>query len=232
MFEFLVRKLKEKNIFIGITTNGTLIRKHVKTMKYLDYISVSIDSIQPVIGDKTRGKGVTSEVLRNINQLLRINENVAAEITLTRWNINDICNTVEGLINMGIKEVHINPVRNIPEISPRIDELKSLKEKLIVLKNKYPLNLAPPGYFDFLFSFFEKKRRPKLRCFSGSFFLKLDPTFRILCNYYDSECRKLYCKNCFCSRDIYNIYLSGLCSYNELPILTKSVIRGCSKGVY
>jgi MoaA/NifB/PqqE/SkfB family radical SAM enzyme len=61
----IIGRAKEKGIFTGLVTNGSLVPKRIEELKELDLLQVSLDGPKEV-HDKHRGKGAYKEAIKAI----------------------------------------------------------------------------------------------------------------------------------------------------------------------
>ena len=71
----IIRFLRERNIFIEMSTNGTLLKSKAKDMKelrLLDILQISIDGNE-ISTDAVRGKGTYRRIIEGVEEALRLN---------------------------------------------------------------------------------------------------------------------------------------------------------------
>lgn len=63
-------KLLKPHVFLGLSTNGSLIHKHLETLLLLDYITISFDSGEKELYETLRIGGKWEDLIRNTNLLI------------------------------------------------------------------------------------------------------------------------------------------------------------------
>jgi len=236
----VIRELNKRNLYKGVVTNGTLIGKYMNYLKHFDYIGISLDSVNPKINDTIRGKNTTKRVLRNLINLLKINKNVDIMIVLTPKNKAGLFNTIKNLIELNVAKIAINPIRTYGPSNLSKSKISRIVEQLKNWKSRFPDRIDPVQYFEFFKEFVYLGKRPNFKCFSNKFFIKVDPRGNVLCSrknfnifkddfseYKPTFYKNKKCEKCFCNRDVINLFLNNLVSYEELPDLTKRFFDKC-----
>lgn len=95
---------------INIITNGTVLPKeNLKEISKLGIIYISIESLNPEINDKIRGKGTLKKVLSNIEYFVKEYNNVGIMTTLMKTNFFDLKENFETFVSdifkLKIKEI-------------------------------------------------------------------------------------------------------------------------------
>ena len=84
---------KKSGLLINVTTNGSLILKNLDLIKYLDYITISIDSHIGDIHDKIRGlPGLSNKIIEGIKAISHLKKGPIINIRgiVTKANASDI----------------------------------------------------------------------------------------------------------------------------------------------
>lgn len=156
----LIEKVKKKNMFVSIVTNGTLIKKNISSLKNLDIIIISIDGPQEV--HNLTGKANVSELLENIRLLKKNKINISTSTVLTKPTIKHL----DYLLKIS-KELKFNlffqPYSHLvylsltktksDKLAPSLNEFKKAIERIIkekkkgaLIANSFPyLNLIKDG---------------------------------------------------------------------------------------
>lgn len=131
----ILERCKEKNIKIGLLTNGTLINnKNIKEIKsFVKEIGISLDGASPGINDKIRGKGTFTKIIKAISIIKNNQIPLSLYVTINNLNIGDIENILKLTLSLGIKFIRIN------EISLRGRAYKN--RKILSINNQKELNL-------------------------------------------------------------------------------------------
>src|SRR3989338_4561042 len=84
----LIERGKRKNLYLSLTTNGTLIKKHLSALKDLDTVLVSFDGPQAV--HNLTGKAIVSTLIEDILLLKKNNIHVCTSTVLTKPTIEHL----------------------------------------------------------------------------------------------------------------------------------------------
>lgn len=84
----IINHAKEKDLFVSVTTNGTLITKRLDALKKLDIVLVSMDGPQAV--HNLTGKENVEKLMANIHLLQKNGVNVATSTVLTKPTIDNL----------------------------------------------------------------------------------------------------------------------------------------------
>ena len=108
IYEFL-ELLNSYPMRVTILTNGTLIDeravRHLKKMKFLDIIQISIDGSSPEVHDWQRGKGSFSKAIQAAKLLLKNEFSVKIKAIINKHNYTDIENMVKLALSLGLKDM-------------------------------------------------------------------------------------------------------------------------------
>ncbi len=111
--------IKDKGMLLDVSTNGTLItgdlaRRLVEVG--VDTVSVSLDSDDPEIFDKLRGRrGAHKRVVQGIMNLLEAADNrpeITVNILLSPQTMYRVMETVDFLYDLGVRNIGVIPVHN------------------------------------------------------------------------------------------------------------------------
>jgi radical SAM protein with 4Fe4S-binding SPASM domain len=91
---------KEKGLFVGLLTNGSLIKNHdVEKFKTFNYVKISLDSMREEENDYLRGRGSYRLIVDAIDLLRSNNIDVHIGTVLTRINRDSLKDLINGLYN-------------------------------------------------------------------------------------------------------------------------------------
>jgi len=138
---------------VVLMTNGTLITKRdIPTIKKsgLKFVNLSLDSLNPEVYKKVRGKNLTRRALNGINVLKECNGiNININTTITRYNIDELPKLVEFTIKNGLSAISMNPLflreecdikREFNHLWPSNKKVDSIMAKMITMKKEgYPI---------------------------------------------------------------------------------------------
>ncbi|MDR2536780.1 MAG: radical SAM protein, partial [Treponema sp.] len=89
---------KEKGLFVGLLSNGSLIRNHaVEKFKTFDYVKLSLDSVREEENDYLRGRGSYPLIIDAIERLRSHNIEVHIGTVLTRVNKDSLKDLINQL---------------------------------------------------------------------------------------------------------------------------------------
>ena len=176
----LIDYSKKIGFYPIIASNGTLMPEEtIKTIKKLGVtgVAISIDSIDPLKHDKSRGmNGCFDEVIRTIDRLKNNGLYVQTNITMSRNNLNEL----EELIKFGDKlDSHVILLyqfittgrgKDKDDISLNSDEFMDLIKKTVDLQKDIKPVIAPiglPEYWAYLFSQKNSINKSEKKFFSG-----------------------------------------------------------------
>lgn len=92
----LGKYVKEKGVFCGILTNGSLINKeNVQRLKVFDIVKISLDSCYEGTNDITRGKGTYNKIISAIQLLIENDINIGINTVLNKFNKDEMTRLME-----------------------------------------------------------------------------------------------------------------------------------------
>ncbi|MGY0287267.1 MAG: radical SAM protein [Candidatus Methanodesulfokora washburnensis] len=104
----IVEKLREKDVKVAISTNGTLINEEIagKLADKVEYVGVSLDSSNEDWHDEFRGvKGAFREALKGIRNLISAGIPTGLRMTLTRLNVDSVPSYIDLALSLGVSRV-------------------------------------------------------------------------------------------------------------------------------
>ncbi len=136
---------------LALSSNGTLITREVaKQLRRLGftYIGVSIDSADPRRHDEFRGvRGAFEAAINGIRNAVAEGIDVGIRMTITRENVSEIESVLELAEKLGVRRVSIYVLdtvgrgREIVDLLPSPEQLRSFVDKLIELSKRYSNSL-------------------------------------------------------------------------------------------
>lgn len=182
-FEKIIDHVKNKNIYVTLVTNGTLIKDHIDIIKKLDYVVISFDG-KLKNHDKGRKKGSYYKVIETFDICRDNNIKVMTNTVLNKYNINDI-----DFILDTVKEYGFNATFNLLQgdsdsYPSHCDYVKSLNYLIKKKKEGYPIILSFKT-LEFLkkwkdhkkFMSYDKIKR--FRCYAGKLIYNIDTDGKI-----------------------------------------------------
>jgi radical SAM protein with 4Fe4S-binding SPASM domain len=89
---------KQKGLFVGLLTNGSLIKNHaIEKFNTFDYVKISLDSMKEEENDYLRGRGSYRLIIDAIDRLRSNNRDVHIGTVLTRINKDSMPDLISGL---------------------------------------------------------------------------------------------------------------------------------------
>ena len=111
--------IKDKGMLLDVSTNGTLITPHLARRLAevgVDTVSISLDSDNPKVFDKLRGRrGAHERAVQGIKNLLEVTGDgpeVTVNILLCPQTVHRLAETVDFLYRLGVRNIGIIPVHN------------------------------------------------------------------------------------------------------------------------
>ena len=193
-----IRYAKSLGLTTHLTTNGTLINKKVAEELVdcgLDYLQISLDSLNRNINDYIRDKGAYEKAMKATKIILKIlkkkrnNLKFSFTTVITDKNLDDILRIYWFVKKNGMHEVSYNPFnidtsyfKNKSYENPfwvsekNLNKLKRICKKLIKLKNKGGKIGTPSIFLELIPKYFKEKE--KFRdgfCMAGYAYMYIKP---------------------------------------------------------
>lgn len=158
-----------KDIFTGLTSNGSLVPAKIKEIKKLNMLKLSFDGSKE-IHDLIRGEGSYDDLMMAVNIAQSCNLNIKFNTTLSRFNLGDIDFILKKAKELNVK-VKFQPLsyvhaggRNIDYLFPDEQDYQRTIKKLILLKssNKYIINSISALQY-----LYDWPRHKKIKCYGG-----------------------------------------------------------------
>ena len=113
----LINKASKNGIKTSLTSNGTLINKELSNKiieSELNFLSISLDSLEPEIHDKTRGvKGSNKRARKGIHNLKEEKEHlpkIYINTIIMKENLEEIPKLINWVEKMGLKGITFQPI--------------------------------------------------------------------------------------------------------------------------
>ncbi|MBF0457115.1 MAG: radical SAM protein [Nitrospirae bacterium] len=123
----IIDYIVNKNIYLHITTNGTLIERKLDEIKNVHTLCVSLDGIEDH-NDDLRGKGVFNQAIKGIKSAVNASIPCRVHAVLTRKNLHEIRTIVELCrdlkITFSISPPNFLGETEIPDLRISTDEYK------------------------------------------------------------------------------------------------------------
>lgn len=182
----IVAFLKNKNVKVGLLTNGVILdKKKVKKLISLkiDEVSVSLDSLDPKINDSLRGQ--TEKTLKAIKELIRLHpQNLKLEImqTITSQNIDSIAPMIDfclkNKITLWLDPVDISKDNPLSLLNLDKKQLRKLKWAFSYWNKKFA-SFTTENYSKNVFALIKKQKPKKCFCPMGTESFVLDVDFNL-----------------------------------------------------
>lgn len=114
----LVSAAKQQGMLVSVSTNGSLLRPHLRTAADLDAVVVSVDSHHPEEHDRRRGMpGLFQEIVTGIAELQKLTRRpvIRVRCLLDRQNIHALDEYVS-FWETRVDEILLQPLHNVPGI--------------------------------------------------------------------------------------------------------------------
>jgi len=136
LYEYLddiLHALKDYNFSVGLCTNGILLPKWVKKLRYyVDYVSIGLESIDPKKYAYIRGTDIY-KVIDGIKLVRKYGLNTSIDVTLVKQNIDEIDEIFEFARKLDINSIFLRRFIPLGRGGQRIE--KSSKSRESSLKN-------------------------------------------------------------------------------------------------
>jgi MoaA/NifB/PqqE/SkfB family radical SAM enzyme len=154
----IIKKAREKGLFVELITNGTLITSEIAQRLIesgVDLVTVSIDAPRAQVHDQTRGvKGSWEKSTRGLRTLYNLRKRaglqkprLAIDYVVTKVNCSLIPEMIDLKPWLGFDEIHFLPIIGRTSVAKEsflgIDDLSWLKENLRSIKLKMELQDLP-----------------------------------------------------------------------------------------
>jgi len=140
----LLRKAKEKEMKIGLLTNGILIdKKNILLLKsYLNEIGISIDGSCSRVNDKIRGQGTYKKILKTISLIQKYKIPLTLYVTLNNLNLLDFKRIITFTKSLNIRLIRVNEIslRGRAYKNKKILRIKKKNLRNYLLKTFHKLN--------------------------------------------------------------------------------------------
>jgi len=133
---------------LSIITNGVLISRRIinNISNYFNHVTISVDSHLEEINSKTRGKYILPKILEGIKMCLSHGLDVSINVVVTKYNMENIFDTIQFFEDIGIQRHNINLIAMLPvgrakshlEISVPIKELIEKTSRYSFKKSTLP----------------------------------------------------------------------------------------------
>ncbi len=148
IYEFL-ELLDDYPMRVTILTNGTLIDekvvRHLKKMKFLDIIQISIDGSSAEVHDWQRGEGSFSKAIQAAKLLLKDEFSVKIKAIINKHNYTDIENMVKLALSLGLKDMDFGDAVECGKAAVYASDMrlegevhKYIMSEMFRLKREYP----------------------------------------------------------------------------------------------
>lgn len=130
----ILKKLKSANKYVGIITNGSLIKKKFSELcgwYKPDYISVSLNANTKEEHEKATGVKTFDKVIEGIKLLVKSPIPIYISSVVTTENLNKVPDLIRFVKGLGVKTLHLH------NLLPHFDESKDNKFWDLVLTTKY-----------------------------------------------------------------------------------------------
>lgn len=143
-----IKYIFQKELEIGIITNGIEIHDHQTILKYSKWIRISIDAADPDTYYAIRRSHSFNQVCDNIDHLIHDNTGncvIGIQVVVNKYNYSDLYNSVNLLLKKfpDIHYIHIRPIElKINETAYSFDERKIIFEHLEKLSDNKKLIIS------------------------------------------------------------------------------------------
>ena len=154
----IIKKAKEKKLFVELITNGTLITNEIAQKLIasdVDLVTISIDAPIAEMHDQTRGtKGLWERSTRGLRILYDLRERaksqkprLAIDYVVNKINCRLIPEMIDLKSSLGFDEIHLLPIIGrtpvAKELFLELDDLRWLKKNLKSIRHKMEMQNLP-----------------------------------------------------------------------------------------
>jgi radical SAM protein with 4Fe4S-binding SPASM domain len=147
---YYIRNLQKHNIFVEITTNGTLFNddllEEIKNKRTIR-VQVSLNGSSPQINDPLMGQSY-AKIISNLKKLVAAGISTHVKITISKNNIADIPGLIEQLYRMGLNQLELSEILplgrgyiNYQELIPDLQDINNLREEIAGFSQKNNLHV-------------------------------------------------------------------------------------------
>ena len=240
----IVNYCKEKDLTVGINSNGSLFRKRINELKNIDSLTLSLDGPEK-INDLLRVKGSYKNVIDAIETARKNNINVSLTTVISKLNIGYLKDILKIAEKYDIL-VYFQPVSmiydysKVKELKCPFDKYKKLIDELITLKKKgnKQIGNSLPG----LRHLRNWPKPKKINCAAGIIRCRIEPNGdiypcgRLIGKINPPNCvscgfngafnrlKKLKCNNCWCFNDV-ELNLAYSLNISTIKNLLKTILK-------
>lgn len=194
----LINKLSKKKITVSINTNWTNLNQDIisklKTYNNINNITVSLDSV--ISHENNFLRWETSNVISNINLLIKNWFSTSVLITLNKINLQTFMTTYKELEKLWVEQIFINPVfmQNTHTLYNKLSidnlsnaQINEINKELLTIKKsqKFP---QISRYFRFWTNYFKNKTKdPQAYCKMGKKFFVLEANWDLKRCFYSTK---------------------------------------------
>ncbi len=222
--EFLLQEAKRNSMVVNVSTNGSLLAEKAKILiRYVDFITVSVDSYSSYTHDRLRGrKGLFEGLKEGIEKIRRLRKGFSPYIEIrcliSRENAFELEKIIDYWKNK-VDSIFFKPIyanSNVlfkvpPKMQLQAEDEERFKIYYFNFLKKYK-NLNTLYHREIFNFFFNKNSLKKYKCFAGTFF-----------GHIDFEGNLYPCKEM--NLDIEKIYLGNLRENSFLELWNSRKIR-------
>lgn len=144
----------ENRMRFSILSNGGLIRpehaEYIASTGRCDYVQISVDGSCPETHDSLRGSGSFEAAMRGVRTLQDAGVPITSRITIHRYNLDDLENTVHLLLDeIGMPSISTNSTcylgvarKNPDEVALTPAEFCDAMERSLIIAEQYPRRIS------------------------------------------------------------------------------------------
>ncbi len=174
----VINYCRDRGIYVGINTNGSLVPKRIDDIKRADSVRLSFDGPKDV-NDAVRGKGSYDAVIKAVEILKQNGIPVKFNTTLTKYNISHVNHIINKSREIEVP-VKFQPVsyahkrkKDIGGIFPSKEEYKKAIDAIILGKKNNPFVINSLSALRYLYNW--PKQGIFKNCYAGKVICRIGP---------------------------------------------------------
>jgi len=178
----IIRYVRNKNIYISISSNGSLVSKRIDDLEGVNMVKLSLDGPANV-HDAIRGEGSFMHVINALEQCKLSSIPVSLGCVLSKYNLDYLDFLIKVALDYKLQiyfqpaSVNLLRINEVNPIAPPEKEYKIAIDKLIKSKKK---GLPIGNSLSVLNYIYHYPNFKKINCFAGRLIFRIEPDAKVL----------------------------------------------------